>query len=55
MQNSSRVNYQCFLRKHTLCALPEIPSPNERYWTITSGSVGPVLMSQDSVPSELTE
>ena len=53
VQNCRRVNYQCFLWKHTLCALPEIQSPYESCWTIKSGSVGPVIMSQDSVPSEL--
>ena len=55
MQHCRRVNYQCFLWKHALCAQPEVTSPNGKGWTVKDGDVEPVLMSQDSAPREITE
>ena len=55
VQHCRRVNYQCFLWKHALCAQQEITSPNGKGWTVKDGNVEPVLMSQDSAPREITE
>ena len=38
-----------------MCAKPEIPTPNEKGWTVKEGNVEPVLMAQDSAPREMDE
>ena len=44
-----------FYLEITLCAKPEIPTPDGRGWTVTDDRVEPVLMTQDSVPREMAE
>ena len=53
VQHCKRVNYQCFFWKNALCSKPEIPTLNERGWTVKEGNVEPVLMTQDSAPREM--